>query len=234
MPKILNCVLDFFFPPVCLHCEAEGYPLCRTCIELLDIQPVSSNLIVTFEGRGPARSLVQAFKSGRHPHLAKALAGYMAIQYLQSSYPIPDLIVPVPQSFIRELEVGYNPAMELAVQIGKVLKRPVVQLLKRKGRWPRQSKLSTQDRYHLPRETFQWKKMIDIRGKTILVVDDMMGTKTTLRRCIDRLKERVPADIFGIAAVNEELSCDGNAFINGEAGSGDIPSDLGIAAEHDA
>ncbi len=209
------------FPPFCLHCDKKTdnhRPVCTFCLELLSITPLNGikggKPITTFEGIGPAVSLVHALKSGKFPSLSKGLAGFMGFQYLTYNLPKPDLIVPVPQSFYRAIQVGYNPSFLLAYHLGELLSSPVVSLLKRKDQLVRQMRIEKDRRYELSIENFQWAKRFlssvsfikpppSISGKTLLLVDDLIGTGTTLKCCERRLYEGFPRRIIKMAFLQE-------------------------------
>ncbi len=200
-------LLEVVFPPFCWHCDEPAtlsQPLCSSCIKLLDILPPADPL-VTFEGQGPAWTLIKALKSGKAPRLAGGLAGYMALHYLKSDLPLPDLIVPVPQALHRSLQVGYNPSLLLAQHLGKTLDLPVMQLLKRKRQLYCQMKVDRERRYLLSTENFQWKKRVPIAEKIILLVDDIVGTGATLRACTQRLYEGFPLKVIKMGCVIENL-----------------------------
>lgn len=198
-------LLEEIFPPFCFHCDEPvnlSQPLCPSCVKLLEFLPLG-NPLVTFEGVGPAWTLVKALKSGKAPHLAQGLAGYMALQYLKYDLPLPDFIVPVPQSLHRFLRIGYNPSRLLAEHLGKTLDRPVVCLLKRKHQLFCQMKVEREKRLRLSVENFQWKKRMLIGAKTILLVDDVIGTGATLRAASQRLYEGFPLKIIKAACIRE-------------------------------
>jgi predicted amidophosphoribosyltransferase len=161
--------------------------------------------LVTFEGQGPSWSLIRALKSGKAPKLSTGLGGYMALQYLKSGLPRPDFIVPVPQAFYRSCQVGYNPSLLLAEQIGKVLEAPVVLLLKRKRQLLRQMRIELKRRHFLSKASFVWRKNTSIKGKTILLVDDVIGTGSTVRACTHRLWERSPLRVIKMVAIRESI-----------------------------
>lgn len=198
-------LLELIFPPFCWHCDDPAtlsQPLCSSCVKLLDISPLADPL-VTFGGEGPAWALIKALKSGKAPRLAEGLAGYMALQYLKTDLPMPDFIVPVPQSLHRSLQVGYNPSLLLAQHLGKTLDLPVVQLLKRKRQFYCQMKVDRERRYLLSAESFHWKKQVPIAEKTILLVDDIIGTGATLRACSQRLYEGFPLKVIKMACATD-------------------------------
>jgi ComF family protein len=206
--KILSPIaklLELVFPPFCWHCDDPAtlsQPLCSSCVKLLEILPPADPL-VTFEGEGPAWTLIKTLKSGKAPRLAEGLAGYMALHYLKSDLPLPDFIVPVPQSLHRSLQVGYNPSLLLAQHLGKTLDLPVVQLLKRKRQLFCQMKVDREHRYLLSAESFQLKQRMPIAEKTILLVDDIIGTGATLRACCQRLYEGFPLKVIKMACAIE-------------------------------
>jgi competence protein ComFC len=168
--------------------------------------PVFTNkTIFTFEGVGPAWSLIKAFKSGKNPKLAEGLARFMAFQYLQSDLPVPDLITHVPQSLYRFIQIGYNPSFLLANHISKVLKTPLVSLLKRKRQLVQQMRVDQQKRYFLSSKEFLWKSKTSINKKTILLIDDIVGTGATLRCCEKRLSEKFPLKIFSMVFAKQYL-----------------------------
>lgn len=197
----LKKLLEVIFPPFCWHCDepaALSQPLCPACVKLLDLLPPADPL-AAFEGQGPAWTLIKALKSGKAPRLAQGLAGAMALQFLKTDRPLPDFIVPVPQSFHRFLQVGYNPSLLLAQHLGKALDRPIAELLKRKRQLFCQMNVERERRYLLSAANFQWKKRIPIAEKTILLVDDLVGTGATLRACAQRLYEGFPLKVIKMA-----------------------------------
>ena len=204
----LLSALKFLFPPLCWHCNEPApfsHSLCSACLAFLAPLSSSSDPLITFEGEGPAWTLIQALRSGKAPHLAEGLAGYMALQLLHSHHPLPDFIIPVPQSLFRSLQIGYNPRYLLAHHLGKILNRPVLSLLKRSPQLLRQTQLPLDRRRLLSASHFQWRKPFPLHEKTILLVDDLIGTGATLRCCAQRLNEAFPLKIIKMAAVRQNL-----------------------------
>ncbi len=195
----------FFFPSFCLHCQVKQpfyYPLCASCLQLVEILPQeSSSQLITFDAPSPISSLISLLKKGKAPFLAAGIAAYMGLQYLRSDLPPPDWIVPVPQSLMRALQVGYNPSRLLANMLAPLLGAPVALLLKRRRQWFRQTKLDRERRYRLSVEQFAWNSHYSIAGKVLLLVDDLIGTGSTLRCCERRLLEGLPLRVIQMAAI---------------------------------
>jgi competence protein ComFC len=157
-----------------------------------------------FEYAGPAASLILQMKFGKKPELAKDIAAWMVVQFFRLELPLPDLIVPVPQSFFRRMTRGYNQSELIAQEIGKLLERPVENILKRSiGDFPQTGK-SREERENLLEDSFSLKKRFGISDKIILVIDDVMTTGSTLTQCARVLEEGFPAALFALTCCTAE------------------------------
>ncbi|MFS8563904.1 MAG: hypothetical protein LVR00_06155 [Rhabdochlamydiaceae bacterium] len=90
-------------------------------------------MAATFEYIGAASSLLKEWKTCNRPALVKGLAAWMAVQFLELQWSSPDLIVPIPQTILRTMALGFNPPQLLAQELGKILSIPVCPLLKKSG-----------------------------------------------------------------------------------------------------
>ncbi|MDR7078816.1 ComF family protein [Neobacillus niacini] len=95
----------------------------------------------------------------------------------------PDLLVPIPLSNERLYERGFNQAEALVIESGFVPSNLITRIHSEK-----QSKKSRTERIHIP-QVFQIGDYADIRGKEILLVDDIYTTGSTLRHAAKLLKE---------------------------------------------
>jgi predicted amidophosphoribosyltransferase len=66
-------------------------------------------------------------------------------------------------------------------------------------------KVDREKRYLLSVENFQWKKRVPIAEKTILLVDDIVGTGATFRACAQRLYEGFPLKVIKMGCLQQEL-----------------------------
>ena len=155
-------------------------------------------LIAAFEYQGPAAQLLRSFKHGQRAEFAKDLAAFMAVQFLKLDLPLPDLIVPVPQSLTHKISRGFNQSLLLALELGKILERPVYDILKRRAGDFSQTGLKREQREAMSEGAFAWKKKRDIADKTVLVVDDVMTTGTTLAHVGHLLEEGYPVCLYAI------------------------------------
>lgn len=145
-----------------------------------------------------ASALVKQLKYGDHPALSKGMAAYLVVQLHRLKWPLPDAIVPVPMSFTRRFDRGYNQSLLLAEELGKMLNRPIWEALKRRSGDFSQAALSLEQRRKLEGQSFKLRQNPSIQGKVLLVVDDVMTTGSTLERCAEVLSEGSPATLYAL------------------------------------
>jgi competence protein ComFC len=109
----------------------------------------------------------------------------MFVPYLKDYFKKinPDLMVPIPLSEERLFERGFNQAEALIIESGFTPSRLLTRTHAEK-----QSKKSRSERIHIP-QVFKLELDVDIRGKTILLIDDIYTTGSTLRHASKLLKE---------------------------------------------
>lgn len=150
------------------------------------------------EYQGPAATMIRLMKYGDQPELAEAAAAFLAMQWIQLDWPSPDYIVPVPCSWLRRFERGYNQAELIAGALGKLINAPVNLSLRRSIGDYSQAGLSREQRLQQPLKSFHLQNCSELEDKIILLVDDVMTTGRTLNVCAEALHEAFPRDIYGM------------------------------------
>ncbi len=183
----------------CIHCfvglEEEKQLVCETCYH----HPAPYKRVAcAVEYASPAGTLVRELKYKGRVDFAKTLASFMVIQIGKLEWPLPDLIVPAPQTFIRRFERGYNQSALIAKHMGQMLNIETKEILKRKIGGFSQNKLSKAQREELSEDLFSYKETEEISGKTILLIDDVLTTSSTLRCSAKALKEGFPKAIYAL------------------------------------
>jgi hypothetical protein len=82
---------------------------------------------------GPALDLHIKLRGFTTGFIAKGLAAFMMLYYLQQRLPWPDLIVPMPDTRARQLFKGQNATYELVKTVSEILGVPVVNGLSASG-----------------------------------------------------------------------------------------------------
>ena len=138
------------------------------------------------EYRGALERLLHALKFRRHDFLDDALASLMEETLRARGDLAFDAVVPVPMAPAKERRRGYNQAALL----GRALARRIgagcdMTLLRRAGERATQSTLPKRERAANVRGAFSAASRV--KGKSILVVDDICTTGETLRACATAL-----------------------------------------------
>ena len=203
------------YPDRCLFCGEvvePGVLCCRHCLHNL---PELEGGRVKFAGSDPfkwvaspmwykegARHAVVEMKFHGHKEAADCFVPYMveALKKCGGADYKPDWVVPVPMGAERLAERGYNQAALLAEGIAKRLDTTFFSgALVRSGTLV-QHDLSARLRRLEAQKSFQLAEQVDPSGKTILLVDDVYTTCSTLRRCAWLLIDAGAAEVAGVTA----------------------------------
>ncbi|MDR3125104.1 MAG: ComF family protein [Endomicrobium sp.] len=177
---------------ICQKCGinlGDGGNLCCTCRKNLQIYGFDK-LRSVYLYKGNLRKLILKFKYSNRPFLYKDFAFEMnkSIQeydFFKSS----DFIIPVPLNILRKIKRGYNQAELLAKEVSIKTEIPILRnILFRKKITKPQFKLSKSERIKNIDNSFIVKNKNVIKGKTILLVDDIATTCSTVSSCANVLK----------------------------------------------
>lgn len=171
-PKCESCARPLPHGTLCLSCLADPLPL-QWCD-------------AWGEYRGPLERLLGALKFERHDFLDDALASLLEETLRARGDLELDAIAAVPMTAAKERRRGYNQSGLLA----RALSRRIgvgcdMTLLVRTGERATQSKLPRRERAANVRGAFSASSLV--KGKSILVVDDICTTGETLRACATAL-----------------------------------------------
>jgi len=157
-------------------------------------------LIAIYEYREPiARAVVDGVKYG----FSRELMGIVMNNFTFETGCNFDYLVPVPLHFYRENWRGFNQAEDLAKIVGEKLSVSSVKILKRVRNTKQQALMKTREERQKNIENafivdrrFQ---MSDIRGKMILLVDDVFTSGADMRECTKTLKKSGAGVVWGLA-----------------------------------
>ena len=216
---IKKFILDLVFPVCCTGCGQEGEWFCKNCagaIRLNEVQfcpvcwrespegKVCENCDSPLTGLRAAASYkknpelakaVKTFKYKFSENLARNLGGLLIHDFFLD---LDAVIVPIPLHKKRLRWRGFNQAELLAREVGKNLDLPVTSLLKRVKNTSQQAKLSRQERLQNLTQAFEFDSDIDLAGKTVILVDDIASTGTTLIEAAKVLRAAGAAQVWGL------------------------------------
>ena len=156
--------------------------LCNDCVRWEEDPEWSGYLdknVSLFQYNDFLKEVIARYKFRGDYMIAKVFAEQMKSELAQLEY---DLLVPIPLSEERQYERGFNQAEALLAESGF----PSTLLLTRIHS-EKQSKKSRNERIHVP-QVFQVSEDPELTGKTIVLVDDIYTTGSTLRHAAKLLR----------------------------------------------
>ncbi len=217
----LTTVVELIYPPLCLLCQSrlqqEENCICQKCWDLIpklfhplvDInlpgkqKPAFSRAYAVWNFNPQIQQVIHLFKYSRFTQLAQPLAVYMVeVIRLDTDYEMADGLVPVPLHDTRERERGYNQSLLLCAEISKLTGIPVLSgNLKRTRPTETQTNLSALKRLYNVKDAFSVCKPDLLKGKNIILVDDVLTTGSTLNACARELKNAGVNKIYVLTTV---------------------------------
>ena len=190
-----DCLNRLPFTPTngcCRRCgrpaeKLDGEFLCEDCRER---SPSFDRAASALSFEGDAREAMNAFKFRRHLWLRDDLADWMeAVARARFRVGEIDVVVAMPSTFWHRLDRGYNQCAYLAKELARRLEKPYVPFaLRRRGRPKKQGRLTEEERRENVIGTFGVLRPGTVGGRTVMVVDDIMTTGSTLSECAAELK----------------------------------------------
>lgn len=167
--------------PRCSQCGGAADSALAVCGECLRNGPRRwRHAVSVFAYGGTVRDLVHRLKYGGQPYLARFLGRRMARAWEAHGTGVPDAVVPVPLHWWRRLRRGYNQAGLLADEVSQVLGLPLLPALVRTRATRRQALLDIDRRQANVRGVFALRPRWSVRGRHVLLLDDVLTTGHTL------------------------------------------------------
>ena len=146
--------------------------------------------------RGKSRRAVLNFKFRKKTQYSKHFAKLIYIQ-IQKSYPdfIFDYITYVPMYYKDERKRGFNQSQLLAKELSILMEIPCISTIEKIKRTQHQHHLSASKRRKNLKGAFKVIDKTTVKGKHILLIDDIITTGTTLHECSKALEKAKPSQI---------------------------------------
>jgi len=196
-----------------LVCQKCGLPLYSGGAHCYDCKRHTRKIYFDFvrgvvEYKEPIKTLIHEFKYNNRDYLKYFLSKILINWFKQnlSIYPSIDIVCCVPSNPFKKLLRGYNQAELLALNFSKEFKFCFYpNLLFRKKLTVSQFKLSKDKRFLNVKNAFKVNKNFKdmVKGKNILIIDDVCTTAETINQCAKVLKEAKAKSIFGLVLARD-------------------------------
>lgn len=211
--SFLRRILDFFLPRHCAVCGRElaitDHAICMVCNwhlprthfqdsprdnemarrfwYLIPIEKAAA-LFYYYAHSKHTRVILQ-FKYNMKWNFAEDMGRMTANEFLDSGFfEGIDAIVPVPITWRRKMQRGYNQSYHIALGIREITGIPVVtNAVERTTFTESQTRMKGMDRRKNVESAFRLKNGSKIKGKHILIVDDVVTTGSTIISCAEEL-----------------------------------------------
>ncbi len=187
---------DNLFPvgnDFCLKCGRHTSAKCGMCSDCKDYQVDLARSVFQYEGS--VKRLIHKLKYRNAKYLVRICVDYLVKTLIENRLEF-DIITYVPMTEKSEFVRGYNHTKKLAEELGKVTDHEVIDLLIKDFETKNQVGLSYKERKENLKGSF---KVIDkrkVKGKRILVVDDVLTTGATSNEIAIELKKAKAESVY--------------------------------------
>jgi ComF family protein len=218
--NFLTQVIDFFLPRFCTSCKTKlsltEETVCESCFSKIK-RADEERLNHEFERKFQSEKIISGFtslfifeKDKELQHIIHGLKydgkfqtgiflGKLLATELKSKFSEweIDFIVPVPLHHLKRAERGYNQSEFLAKGMKSVLRIPVNSNFIRRNRFTEtQTNLTLLERKENIRDAFSARRRKIIKGKNILLLDDVITTGATIAECGSILLDNGAAKVY--------------------------------------
>lgn len=202
-------LLAVVFPPHCAVCgEPAPRALCEACtctaLEAADetlAPPELDGAACVGAHAGPLREAILALKFHRRVVLAEPLGGLLAARLasLQTVWQV-NLVAPVPSHPRRRRERGVDQTALLAAVLARQMGLQLEPRLLTRTRYtvPQVQLTPEERRQNLDREAFTAPEPVRVRGRRVLLIDDVTTTGATLAACAAALRAAGAEAVFAL------------------------------------
>ena len=197
---------NLVFPPCCLHCGRVDYDFCHHCQQALlslPIDPIRVNavdeipIMATYYHEGILQAAAQALKYQGQVELGSILAKRLVATLKTTNWQF-DTVIPVPLHTSRLAKRGYNQAKEISLPFANLwgCDHNDSAIMRQKNTQS-QVTLTREERQTNLEEAFVAQSPTLLHGKSVLLVDDVTTTGSTLQACAHAARMAGAQQVYG-------------------------------------
>ena len=210
--EFAEALLELFFPNLCIACLSKN-PLrkdlfclsCKLALPYTDQIDVPDNeleyriygrfkftraaALFRFRKGSKVQTVMHQLKYKNRPHIGIELGKEFGKRILASTeFPKPDLIIPIPLHRKKQKKRGYNQSYQFGKGIAEVLQIPIYEsVLNKISDNTSQTQMSRLARLENVMNSYKIKNDSKIKGKHVLLVDDIITTGATIEAAAQKL-----------------------------------------------
>jgi len=185
--KLLNKLLDFFFPSRCLNCfKISELSICFECQKKVSflkdfVELNGENIYCITLYSGVIKKAIWQLKFNERLGVLDFLENIL-VKYFPENFSDFDFLLPVPLSDKRSRDRGFNQTELLLKSVSKYFDKDIANnIIIRKKETKPFFKLTKKERIQEVKGAFIIKNLSTIRGKKVLLFDDIITTGTTVK-----------------------------------------------------
>ena len=185
----VELLAGFVAPPRCAACDSRVRALavfCAECASTVDpIEPARPDSCAAFGYGGAIAQAIGRLKYEARPDLARPLGDLLARALYPHAEALRDaVVIPVPLHPYRLAERGYNQSALIARRVARALGTAILPVaLIRTRDTPAQAALDRAARGSNVVDAFRVRDPARLRGRAVLLVDDVKTTGATIKAC---------------------------------------------------
>lgn len=209
LSQVFEAVIGLFFPKICSGCGENAVSrrgvFCFQCsvraqltnhlgspsdnefiVRVTSLAPlIGAAAMYYFRKSSPVRQLIHSLKYRRQPEIGRELGRVFGRQMLKSeAFRTAEVVVAVPLHPKKERLRGYNQSGEFAQGLSEVLEIPfATEALGRVIHSASQTTRGRSERLEAVQKHWVVRQPELLRGKSVLLVDDVLTTGSTLDAC---------------------------------------------------
>jgi len=215
--KIKNLLLDIFFPTKCIECGKKNEIICDICIGNIQLtdRETEKDIIALFDYRNPIiKKAIWELKYHHHRYIGEKLGKLLYESLIED---ISDMkidvarrsifVIPVPISRDKNKIRGYNQSLAISKGFCSGVDKKVLEIknniiYKKINTLPQAKITNRSKRLENIRGVFEIKNKEIIKGRTIIIIDDVTTTGATMNEMIKILKKAGAKKIIGFAVAH--------------------------------
>lgn len=212
-----NTILEMLFPSKCIGCKTKAQILCEECVNKLQIaeRPTEENILAVYDYRDPIiKNAIWKLKYHKIPYLGERLGQLLYESLIEEidqikmfSLGSPIYVIPVPISKDRKKNRGYNQSEIIARNFCKIAEKNIFQfknkiVFKKLNTLPQAKLTNRNKRLQNIKGAFEINNKELVKGKTIIIIDDVTTTGGTILEIMKILKKAGAKKVLGFAVAH--------------------------------